>query len=184
MQVRRMDKYVEEAGLDETQVAQAEADAIDAIWSGLPLRLHVAGDCRTDAAAQIVSAAAARYTSRNRNKAWTYSHAWRDVARESWGGVSVLASCESADDALKARDAGYAAAIVVPEFPEGKRAWPLGNGLTAIACLEQTGASPACTSCRLCWDDEGLRRRKQVIAFAAHGSGVKKVKQALNVLNG
>jgi hypothetical protein len=45
-------------------VAREEARAIDTLSGELPLRLHVVGDCRTDAAARVVGKAAARYLRR------------------------------------------------------------------------------------------------------------------------
>ena len=59
----------------------------------LPLRLHVVGDCNSDAqAAMLADACRTRL-----GPVWTYTHAWRTIARESWGAISVLASCESVD---------------------------------------------------------------------------------------
>jgi len=183
-QTARMDRFVQESNLTPEAVAQAEADAIDGIWSGLPLRLHVAGDCKTDGAAQIVADAAGRYSERNRAPAWTYTHGWKDVARDSWKQVSVLASCETPEDAEQARARGYAVAMVVPEYLNGKRAWKADNGMTVLPCPEMTGAAASCTDCRLCMDDAKLRDRNVVIAFEVHGAQSKKAKLALQVLNG
>lgn len=183
-QVARMDKHVRANELDYTAIAQDEAKAIDGLTTGLPLRLHVAGDCSSDDAAAIVSSAAERYMRRNRSQAWTYTHQWRDVSRESWGQVSVLASCETPEDAAQAREQGYAPAMVVSEYPNGKRSWKLENGLTAIPCPEMTGAADSCATCRLCWDDSRLRDRGAVIAFEIHGAQKGKARTALTVLNG
>ena len=136
--VGRMDKHVKANDISVEQIARDEAAAIDGLWSGLPLRLHVAGDCRTDETAQIVSAAAERYSKRNRQGSWTYTHAWRAVERASWGAVSVLASCETPDQAVEASEQGYAAALVVSEYPNGRKAWTLPTGQTAIPCPQTT----------------------------------------------
>lgn len=181
--VARMNRYVTETGLDTIAIAEAEAEAIDGLNTNLPLRLHVAGDCSDDVSAQVVSRAAERYMRRNRNSAWTYTHAWRNVSRESWGRVSVLASCETAQDALQASQAGYAPALVVSEYPNGRRAWKIETGQTAIPCPQTTGAALNCASCRLCWDDSKLRERNAVIAFEAHGIQTRKVRTTLAVLN-
>lgn len=103
-------------------VAFAEADAIDnlTVTEGRPLRLHTVGDCASDETARIVAAAAARYIERGGGPVWTYTHGWRETARESWGIVNVLASCETADDVARARSRGYATAIVVEEFASDK----------------------------------------------------------------
>lgn len=64
-------------------IAKAEARAIDnlSVPEGRPLRLHTVGDCATDEAALIVSAAAERYMARGGGQVWTYTHGWREVAR-------------------------------------------------------------------------------------------------------
>lgn len=145
-----------------------------------PLRLHVVGDCKTTAAARWVSMAAEVYQSRHEMPVWTYTHAWRDVPREAWGEVSVLASCETEEQAEQAMQAGYAACITLPALPTRGRAWKTWRGHTIIPCPEQTRRSDSCTTCRLCWDDKALRDRRAVIGFGAHGSGRKRVTTALD----
>ena len=182
MMVRRMDNFVQDADLDASAVAHDEANAIDGLSGKRALRLHVAGDCKTDEAAHTVSGAAGRYSARHGQPVWTYSHAWRDVARDSWKDVSVLASCETTQDVREASARGYASARVVPEFPNGRRAWQ-EDGLTMLPCPEQSGAAASCADCKLCWKDQSLRSRGVTIAFAAHGSGTQKVKTTLTVLS-
>lgn len=148
-------------------IADDEARAIDTLTGRLPMRLHVVGDCRTDGAARTVSSAAERYMARGNQSAWTYSHSWRDVARESWGKVSVLASVETLEDAGRAMARGYGAAIVVKEFESPTAT--VRDGIKVIPCPEQTGRAATCTECRLCWNADGLRDRRAIIAFAAHG---------------
>lgn len=181
--VKRMDQHATETLSTSLQIALDEAKAIGTITSGLPLRLHVSGDCQDDNSAKVVSGAAARYARRYRQPAWTYTHAWRAVSRSSWGQVSVLASCETPAQADQAREAGYAAALVVDQYPNGKRSWKLDTGATAIPCPQATGATVSCAQCRLCWNDDALRERNAVIAFEAHGPQSKKVKATLNVIN-
>jgi hypothetical protein len=182
--VGRMDKHVKANDISVEQIARDEAAAIDGLWSGLPLRLHVAGDCRTDETAQIVSAAAERYSKRNRQGSWTYTHAWRAVDRASWGAVSVLASCETPDQAVEASEQGYAAALVVSEYPNGRKAWTLPTGQTAIPCPQTTGSSVSCAQCKLCLNDTRLRESGRVIAFEVHGTKSKQARTTLTVLNG
>jgi hypothetical protein len=168
-------------------VAQAEADGIDALTvvPGRALRLHSVGDCATDEAARIVSSAAARYRARGGGLGWTYTHAWREVARESWGAVSVLASCETAADVELARERGYATSVVVEEFEKAKRHRvqatdsPLA-GVDILPCREQT-SGVSCTDCRLCFDDAKLRERGYSIAFELHGTPFT-VRQATKAL--
>lgn len=182
-------------------IAIHEAQAIDdmEVVPGRPLRLHTVGDCKTDAAAEILSAAARRYIERGGGPVWTYTHGWRTVARESWGIVSVLASCETAQEAGLARSRGYAPSMVVERFESWKlyelAAQPAPetphrgassewNGVTGqrpgsadapvtsvriLPCPQQT-SGVHCSDCRLCFNDEGLLERGTVIGFALHGT--------------
>jgi len=180
--LRNLNKHAVEVSATTLDVAEAEAAAIDGmkVVKGMPLRLHTVGDCATDEAAETVSAAAGRYTARGGGKAWTYTHAWRVVARKSWGKVSVLASCESEEDVAEAKKRGYATAMVVPEFEDRKR---YTKGETEIIpCPAQTKHGTACSDCKLCFDDERLQKEGFTIGFAVHGDTVTK-KRALKVLN-
>jgi len=196
-------------------VALEEAAAIDAlaevayeisgIRHGRPMRLHTVGDCRTDEAARIVAAAAERYMERGGGPVWTYTHAWRLVDRESWGRVSVLASCETAEQVELARARGYATSIVVDEFADrklyaiadppfspavveaahGDASPPPGGAATpqmrVLPCPAQTRANVTCSSCRLCMNDQGLRDRGYSIGFEIHGTAsvVRAARKAL-----
>src|SRR5215510_10150128 len=118
-QTRRLNRSAVRGAM---RIAQAEARAIDVLTGDRLLRLHVVGDARTDAAARELGAAAERYSRRGNaprrgRKVWTYTHAWRTVARQSWGeAVSVLASVETVREAREAMAKGYAAAVVVSAF--------------------------------------------------------------------
>jgi hypothetical protein len=167
MLTRKLNKAGEQ--LTPTMVALEEARAIDALqpaYQGQPMRLHTVGDCATNMAAKIVSAAAERWMARGGGQVWTYTHAWREVDRMSWGQVSVLASCETPIDVELARSRGYASAIVVDEF-EGEKRYALGTAMV-IPCPAQTHGSP-CTSCKLCFNDYRLRSNKLTIGFHVHG---------------
>jgi hypothetical protein len=168
-------------------VARAEADALDRlkVVPGRALRLHTVGDCASDEAARIVAAAAERYQARGGGAVWTYTHAWRQVARESWGQVSVLASCETAADVLEARARGYTTALVVEEFARKQRHQlgpDAGNaaGADILPCPQQT-SKRTCTDCRLCFDDKKLHQRGYSIAFELHGTPFT-VRQATKTL--
>jgi transposase-like protein len=132
------------------------------VVSGRVLRLHTVGDCASDEAARIVAAAAERYQARGGGAVWTYTHAWRQVLRGSWGQVSVLASCETAADVREARARGYATALVVEEFSREQRHQlgpDAGNaaGADILPCPQQT-SKRTCTDCRLCFDDKKLHQ--------------------------
>lgn len=154
-------------------IAKAEARAIDAmdVIPGRPLRLHTVGDCATDEAALIVSAAAERYERRGGGRVWTYTHGWRDVARESWRGVSVLASCETTEQIFDARQLGYATSVTVESFPSRSRYEMQGEplGQDVIPCPAQTTPGVSCSDCGLCFDHERLRRQGLSIGFELHG---------------
>lgn len=173
-------KQLDEQAGNALAVARAEAEAIRANAKkappGYPLRLHASGDCRTNQTAAIVALAAADWP----GPVWAYTHAWRDVSRKAWGGVSVLASIEDPADGRAALAAGYAPALVTHEHPKDGRAWTKA-GVTWIPCPEQT-RGVQCVQCRLCFDAEALKQRRAGIAFAAHGNFAKRAKRVLRQL--
>ena len=165
--------------LNALTLAINEANAIDSLSGQLPLRLHVVGDCQTDEIASIVSAAAMRYLSKHGHKVWSYTHVWRDVARESWKNVSILASCESTADALRAMANGYAAAVV---FPDAQSIPVKSAYMNVVHCPQQTGKTLNCTTCKLCWNADRLLATRTVIGFTAHGGGEAKATAILPIL--
>jgi hypothetical protein len=160
-----------------------------------PLRLHVVGDAKTNAAARILGKAAQRYQARGWKRTrkaqdvWTYTHAWRQVDRSSWGpDISVLASCETVEQAGWALSLGYAPALVVVEkHPADGKAWVAerrvmvggGKGLTVIPCPAQTREEVQCVDCKLCWNDDWLKRERKAIGFEVHGSGAGRAARAV-----
>jgi hypothetical protein len=135
------------------------------------------GDCRTNTTAKIISAAAKRYSARHKQPVWTYSHGTSKVKRESWGNVSVLASCETTQQAKDAMARGYAAAIIVDQFD--KDSLYEKDGIKILPCPEQTGKSRACTDCQLCFNDKQRLADGVVIGFTPHGSRQKAVRETL-----
>ena len=176
------------------QLAAAEAEAIDGLPADRDLRLHVAGDSTTIAGTQHIAAACARYMDRGRvplvirrgrrdpafrarrPHVWAYTHAWREVPREAWGRVSILASCETADDVREAHARGYAAALVVSQFDQDA-AYEV-DGVKVVPCPQQT-RDKTCTECRLCFNEARLRGAGLAIGFAIHGGGSAKAQKAL-----
>ncbi len=140
------------------------------------MRLHVVGDASTTSAAKILSTAVAKWA----YPVWSYTHAWRKVARKAWGTVSVLASCETTADVKVAQSKGYATALVVDRFLSPK-AYTV-DGVKLIPCPAQTHADITCTSCKLCWNDKRLREIGATVAFEAHGSGAKKARAKLELI--
>jgi len=167
-----LNDHAKEIGATGLDVAVAEAKAIDEmdVVVGRPLRLHTVGDCASDEAALLVSAASERYEERGGGRVWTYTHAWKNVSRKSWGSVSVLASCETEGDVKAARKRGYAAALVVEQFKSKRRH---KHGKTDILpCPSMTKKGVTCSDCKLCFDDAGIRERNYAIGFAIHGDRV------------
>jgi hypothetical protein len=185
----RLNEAAAAEGVDAIQVALHEALAIAGmeVVLGRPMRLHTVGDCASDLAARIVSRAAEAYMDAGGGPVWTYTHAWREVERESWGRVSVLASCETAEDVALARERGYAPSIVVEEFAD-RRLYSQKNAdllqkdeLRILPCPAQTRERVTCSSCRLCMDDAGILARGYAIGFELHGTPFTR-RQALKAL--
>lgn len=166
------------AGMTPVMVADAEADAIRGLSGSRPLRLHVAGDCSGMTEADIVSRAALDYSWLGGQPVWTYTHAWRDVPRQYWRKVSVLASCETPDDVRAAWRSRYAAAIVVPQF-RTYRAHEIAPGVKMIPCPAMTMPGVTCSKCRLCFDDKRLHAYRLAIGFETHGTGKGKADRRL-----
>lgn len=143
----------------------------DGARGGRDLRLHVSGDVPTqDAglAAWILAQAARRWVERGGGAVFTYTHQWRLVPRKKWGGISVLASCDSPAEVSQAREAGYPAALVVRRFRRGARSYQLrGVPGKVVPCPAQTSGK-TCAECRLCLDRD-LMALGVTIAFEAHG---------------
>ena len=170
-QVRRTERETE--GMNGDTVAVLEGDEIADMARHSPkghaLRIHVSGDATSTFRAQQMARGASVWL----GPVWSYTHAWRTVPRDAWGRVSVLASVETEEGALRALQEGYAAALVVSAHPADGRAYRTLGGLKLIPCPSQT-RDVKCTDCRLCWDDKNLLRQNAAITFAAHGSGKKR----------
>jgi hypothetical protein len=89
---------------DPVKIAHCEAAAIGKLTSTRPLRVHIVGDVTSDQTARIIAEAAWKYRRRGvrvrspectPSPVWTYTHGWRNIARRSFGVISVLASCDS-----------------------------------------------------------------------------------------
>jgi hypothetical protein len=70
--------------------------------------------------------------------------------------------------------------MVTESHGENVKPYKLDNGMTAIPCREQVGVSESCTSCRLCFKDDVLKRTNSVIVFETHGQQVRKAKAAVH----
>ncbi len=173
MVTRRLEAGAAILNADALMIAIDEAAAIDTLTGRNLLRLHIVGDSASDRCADIVSAAAQRYSARHGQPVWTYTHGWRETARSSWRDVSVLASCETDTDVTEATSRGYAVALVRShaELPRTV------SGLRTIPCPQQTGAKLDCASCKMCTRGSSLQGRACIV-FDPHGD-VSAVNQAI-----
>lgn len=178
--VKRLDEEVRVLGLAHDDVIEQEALFIESILNpdGRPLRLHVAGDCSSSWGVRRLARAAELYISRGGGPVWTYTHAWKEIPRSSWGVISVLASCEGEATIRYAIRRGYVPALVVPAF-NGPNYFTRVRRF--IPCPAETRGSN-CADCRLCFDDHKLNRGKVGIAFLAHGQQQTRVKIELTQL--
>lgn len=181
-------------GLTALDITRAEAAAIDNLCKrGVPadgakggrdLRLHVGGEVSCTAGARLLAAATERWLARGGGSVWTFTHRWRQIPREAWGRISVLASCATLDDVDRATQRGYASAIVVPSFPDGSR--PFGfAGRRAVPCLAESArerGDMTCATCRICMKDHAILERGDVIAFSAHGSDADEAADAVRLV--
>ena len=98
-----------------------------------------------------------------------YTHHWReDTVSDAWRG-RLMASTESMEAADAAIDAGWRAAVVVPE--DTPRTFVTPKGRKGIVCPAQIRDTVTCNDCRLC---DGSKRGP-VIGFRAHGNEAGKV---------
>lgn len=177
----------EAVGLSALAIARAEAAAIDSAYDGgqIPnnrdMRLHVSGDSRTIAGSKLINSAVARWKKRGGGDCWSYTHAWKNVARHNWNNVSILASVANVSEAVEARKQGYAPAIVVSQHESSKRFMLDGSDVKWIPCPAQTSGI-GCTDCRLCFNADRIYNDNFGIAFAAHGVKKNELKRHLNVL--
>jgi len=161
-------------------IAKEEAKAISLLNGDKPLRLHIVGDCKTVKAVEVVAKAALEYKSKDNQPVWTYTHAWREIPRAKWGCISVLASCETINEAKQAMKRGYAASIVrLKEFSH-PFVW---EDVIMMPCLEMTKGIK-CDKCGLCLNSDALIAKNKVVCFFPHGSGTNKAKDAIRVKEG
>ena len=163
---------------DPIEIAKEEAKAIESLTVNQPLRLHVVGDFSGVEGAEIVAKACDVHKDKFGKDIWSYTHD-HTIPRKSFGCISILRSCESLQQAKKAVDDGFAAALVVDEFKSDK-AYNIGEGLIGIPCPQETKKAKTCLDCKLCMKADKLKNR--VILFAAHGARKNTVKRIINAL--
>jgi len=161
-------------------IAQAESDGIDKLSGKSNLRVHVVGDCQTIEAASIVGAAMVRYERRSGKRAYTYTHAWRNVPYTAWQGARVIASCETTQDIDMARsELGYPSAEFTYMEHESRKVF-VRNGIKVLPCPNQFNKAVTCDKCMACANIEMLKDKNLVIGIAGHGA-VKKLRKQLEL---
>lgn len=159
VKVKQMARAAE--GMNVYELAAFEADGIRSLTGEKPLRLHVTGDCKDGICTGMISSACMKYIKKHNNPVWGYTHNWRYVDRNSWRGVSIMASCETSDDVLEAYRKGYVASITSSEIPNDGR-------FEYVVCPSQSSGKK-CVDCRLCLYSDRLLNRKIVIFHIVHG---------------
>lgn len=179
----------EAKGFSALQTARAEAHVIDSSYKGgaVPvgrdLRLHVSGDSRTLAGTRVINKAVGRWKKRGGGDCWSYTHAWKNVPREEWSNVSILASVTNTQEVALAKEQGYAPTIVVNEHLNDKAYKLDGADTKWIPCPAQT-RGVGCSDCRLCFNADRLYQDGFGIAFAAHGVKKHSLKRHLTIIKG
>lgn len=183
---RRMEKRAR--GANPLALARAEAKTINNCYSGGPvpngrmLRLHTIGDSRSITGTRILAKAADRWIKRGGKYVFTYTHSWKNVNREDWGSVSVLASIESTSQVEMVRKQGFAPAIIVPQHTTDKAHSLPGSETVFIPCPAQTKDNVSCSTCQLCMKSDWLFAINRGISFAAHGVRQNSLKKQLTLI--
>lgn len=172
------------ARVEADAIARVEADAIGCLSGRRHLRVHVVGDCRTARGAALVGAAMVAHTAKHGRRAWTYTHAWRDIPRRAWRGAQAIASCERLADVRAAWRKGYAAAIIVPAWPAEHRVYKL-RGVRVVPCpasfRDAAGQRRAyCEDCAVCAE---AAPGGYVVGFEPHGTGAAIVRRYVERVN-
>lgn len=157
------------------KLAIEEAKAIRVLKGVYDLRLHIIGDCKTSKSAEVLAKAAKEYSKKAGKKVWTYTHAWREIPRQKFGDISVLASCETIKECKQAMERGYAASIVRIKPFKGTMPW---QGIKMTACKELSNGTK-CNKCCICMNDKKLLKNNEVICFFPHGQKAEQAKKAV-----
>jgi hypothetical protein len=155
-------------GQDLIQIRQQECEGIESLSGKNILRLKVGGDTPNGAYAEALATSCQSYSAKQGQPTYGYTHNWREIDRASFGGISMLASCDAVSDIPVAKAKGYATATVVSEFPQGAKLFVL-DGQKLVPCPNQVNKQVQCVDCKLCCDDAKLRKHDLTIAFVAHG---------------
>ena len=141
------------------------------------VRANVSGDMLDDAGRpDFPYAAALSYVATERPDAavFGYSHAWRSLSPDIAPGVTLNASCESADEIIAAAAAGWPTVTTATD-PADPIIGTTIAGRRVVVCPAQTRDGVTCSTCRLC----ARPARRSTVAFVVHGSGKAQAARAI-----
>jgi len=176
----------ESENLSSLQIAKEEALAIDNSYNGnlIPdntyLRLHVIGDSRTIIGSKLINESVGRWLNRNGTLAFGYTHSWKNVHRNIWSNVSMLASIENPKQVSLIRENNYAPALIVSEHLSNKTYIIPTSDTKWIPCPAQLNKNIGCANCKLCFNCDRLYDKNMGIAFATHGVRKNILNKTLN----
>jgi hypothetical protein len=179
---RRLNRLQRTSPKTDLELARMEARQIDELTGTRRLRAHVVGDCRTPEAAQTVGKALRRHQTKHGQRAWTYTHSWRQLRIGDWMGARVLASCETITDVREAHERRYATALLIPRVLS-RKAYTIGNGFRVVPCPAQFRQpngerQTTCDRCNICSDTRKNWTRRLVVGFQPDGRSESQVFQA------
>lgn len=154
---------------------------IERLPHGAALRLHVSGDVMRDGGKDGSNVLDVEYLNaliegakrRPDISMYGYTHAWKRINREEFvfpANLTLNASCDTPEDVVEARAAGWDTTTVVPAETTGKR-----YGDTVVCPNQTTGLT--CDKCRLCFKSN----RPLTVAFKAHGVSKRKVSERVSL---
>ncbi|AYJ74711.1 hypothetical protein phiFa_10 [Thermus phage phiFa] len=113
-------------------------------------------------------------------RGWSYTHGWRRLDASLFNALpnlTVNASTESEEDALRAVANGWPTVRVVPEdFPKRVET----DQVVYLVCPNQTNKAITCDKCQLCLrKDRAINGKPVVVAFRAHGPRKRRVNEML-----
>jgi len=164
----RMHIQIEYARIERRRIYELPADR--------NLRVHVVGDCSNTISAGLIGDAMVDYEARSPNGslAYTYTHGWDEpynVPESAWNGARVLASCESAEQILRARSLGYACEWTYKNH-ESRKVHER-DGIQVLPCPNNFNKDVTCNMCMKCADLGLLKSRNMVIGLSTHGAHKK-----------
>lgn len=141
--------------------------------AGAKVRYMVSGDLFSNDQPDwaTISAILEVHARRRDLKGWTYTHGWRrlDAALlNAHPNLTVNASTESLEDALRASSNGWPTVMVVPSgFPKRVEY----DQAVVLVCPNQSNPQVTCDRCMLCFKKERrLNGKALIVGFRAHGN--------------